>query len=181
MIKNYKAMQRLILLMLISVTPLIAGCSTTRTVTTGSSTAGDLYSVFRSLEGNWHSVSPGSGMPPATVNYRTIASGSAVVETVFAGTPHEMISVIYLDGEQLRMTHYCAARNQPHLYAKMIADDSVLFVTDYVSNHDDPAEVYMGEAKWTFSDKNNLTTNWWSFQDGKSGEPMVFNMTRLPD
>ena len=50
---------------------------------------------------------------PATVTFGLTGAGSTVVETQFPGKGHEMISMYHLDGEDLRMTHYCAAGNQP--------------------------------------------------------------------
>jgi len=166
------------MLMMVAVV-LLSGCASTQAVSSAGQTAEDLFSRFRSLEGSWTSTPDSPEMPPSTVTYHTIANGSAVVETVFAGTPHEMISVIFMDEDQLLMTHYCAARNQPHLVAREITDGSVHFVTDHVTNHADPDALYMGEARWVFTDENHLQTRWWSFQNGEMGEPLTFNMTRI--
>ncbi len=157
----------------------LSGCAPMQVVTSSGQTAEDLFSRFQGLEGAWTSTPDSAEMPPSTVTYHTIANGSAVVETVFAGTPHEMISVIFMDEDQLLMTHYCAARNQPHLVAREITDGSVHFVTDHVTNHADPDALYMGEARWVFTDENQLQTRWWSFQNGEMGEPLTFNMTRI--
>ena len=158
---------------------LLSGCAPMQVVTSSGQTAEDLFSRFRSLEGSWTSTPDSAEMPPSTVTYHTIANGSAVVETVFAGTPHEMISVIFMDEDRLLMTHYCAARNQPHLIARKITDDSVHFFTDHVTNHADPNNLYMGEAQWVFTDENHLKSRWWSFQNSEMGEPLTFNMTRV--
>ena len=45
---------------------------------------------------------------PATVTFRLTGAGSTVVETQFPGQGHEMITMYHLDGQDLRMTHYCA-------------------------------------------------------------------------
>ena len=52
---------------------------------------------------------------PATVTFGLTGAGSTVVETQFPGKGHEMISMYHLDGADLRMTHDCAAGNQPRL------------------------------------------------------------------
>ena len=165
-------------LMMVAVV-LLSGCAPMQVVTSSGQTAEDLFSRFRSLEGSWTSTPDSPEMQPSTITYHTIANGSAVVETVFAGTPFEMISVIFMDEDRLLMTHYCAARNQPHLIAQKITDASVQFVTDHVTNHADPDALYMGEARWQFIDDNHLKTRWWSFQNGEMGEPLTFNMTRI--
>ena len=48
----------------------------------------------------------GVGEPaPLTVNWHVTAAGSAVVETQFAGTPHEMLTVYTAQGPQLVLAH----------------------------------------------------------------------------
>ena len=52
--------------------------------------------------------------------YFTTGNGSAVVETLTVDGVPSMTTVYHLDGPDLRMTHYCAARNQPRLKASRI-------------------------------------------------------------
>src|SRR5438552_2636683 len=62
-------------------------------------------------------------------NFRVIASGSAVLETCFAGTPMEMVTVYYLKDDKLVQTHYCMLGNQPRmkLNAKKSSADTLVF------------------------------------------------------
>src|SRR5690348_14678733 len=46
-----------------------------------------------------------------SVIFKLTGAGSALVETQMPGAAHEMVSVYHLDGDDLRMTHYCAAQN----------------------------------------------------------------------
>ena len=48
---------------------------------------------------------------------KVTAGGSAVHETLFPGSAHEMVSVYHLDGADLVMTHFCALGNQPRMKA----------------------------------------------------------------
>ena len=50
--------------------------------------------------------------------YAVSAGGTAVVETVFPGSTHEMVTVYHLDGPDLVLTHYCMEGNQPRMRAK---------------------------------------------------------------
>ena len=71
--------------------------------------------------------------PKTTVEYRVTAGGSVVMETMFAGEPHEMITMYTVDGDSLVATHYCSGGNQPVLKlnaAKSTADELVF---DFVS------------------------------------------------
>jgi hypothetical protein len=41
------------------------------------------------------------------------SNGRAVIEKLFADTPHEMTTVYFLAGDRLQATHYCSIGNQP--------------------------------------------------------------------
>ena len=113
------------------------------------------------------------------ISYRTIANGSSVVETMLSGNPSEMISVIHQDIDHLRLTHFCAVGNQPHLIATEIGENHVTFETDHVANHPDTNSVYMGKATWTFIDEDHIQTQWWSFTNGEQDPPLVFDFERI--
>ena len=125
---------------------------------------------FRALEGTWVSTYDMPEWPPQEVHYETIAADSAVVETIFDGQPHEMMTVFHLDGEELHCTHYCAAQNQPRLIAETITSDRVVFATADVSNLASPDAMYMGAAEFTFIDEDHIEVSWTSFEHGKQGE-----------
>ena len=69
--------------------------------------------------GDWdgHVTSPDG--PPARVEFRLAGNGSALVERLFPGTDHEMVSIYHLVGSDLVLTHYCAMANQPRM--KLVA------------------------------------------------------------
>ena len=63
---------------------------------------------FKQLSGEWtgkevEGIHPGQQV---NANYKVTAGGSAVVETLFPGTEHEMVTVIQPDGADLVLTHY---------------------------------------------------------------------------
>jgi hypothetical protein len=75
--------------------------------------AADAFAHLKSLAGNWsgHAMTPDG--PPTTVSYRLTAGGTAVMETLFGGTPHEMLTIFTLNGNDVVATHFCGADNQP--------------------------------------------------------------------
>ena len=125
---------------------------------------------FRALEGTWLSTYENPEWPPVEVTYETIAADSAVVETVFAGQPHEMMTVFHLDGDQLLCKHYCAAQNQPLLVAEAITPERVAFATVDVSNLASPDAMYMGAVEFRFVDQDHIEVSWTSFENGQPGE-----------
>lgn len=76
----------------------------------------DVFDKLKSLEGTWSGkAGVGKDLEPTKVIYKVTAGGSAVMETQFPGTAHEMITLYHLDGGDLYLTHYCAAQNQPKM------------------------------------------------------------------
>lgn len=75
--------------------------------------AADAFAHLKSLAGTWsgHAMTPDG--PPASVSYRLTGGGTAVMETLFGGTPHEMLTVYTLNGDDIMATHFCSAGNQP--------------------------------------------------------------------
>jgi hypothetical protein len=117
---------------------------------------------------------------PATVTFGLTGAGSTVVETQFPGEGHEMISMYHLDGQDLRMTHYCAAGNQPRLKLDRARSqpDHLIFVFDGGSNLDPKKDLHIHGVEITFRDKDHVTSAWEGYQGGKSGGVHEFNMTR---
>ncbi|HET8646992.1 MAG TPA: hypothetical protein VFO85_15965, partial [Vicinamibacteria bacterium] len=74
----------------------------------------DAFARIKSLAGTWEGTAgAGTESFPARVSYEVVSNGQAVLERMFAGTPHEMLNVYYLDRGALVAVHYCSAGNQP--------------------------------------------------------------------
>ena len=75
------------------------------------------FERLRNLAGEWVAAEDGEMFRKGDVvaRYAVTASGSAVVETVFPGSPHEMLTVYHADGPDLVLTHYCMEGNQPRM------------------------------------------------------------------
>jgi hypothetical protein len=135
---------------------------------------------FAQLAGEW----VGKGMLAGKeeeihVVYKVTAGGSAVVETIFPGTHHEMVTVIHPDGDALLLTHYCMLGNQPHMKATPKAGDTkVAFEFVKVTNLKNDKAMYMRSATFTFVDKDTLKTEWTHYADGKETGKAVFELKR---
>lgn len=130
---------------------------------------------FRALAGDWVMTEDGQ---PMTVTYRTTAAGTAVVETLFPGTPHEMTTVYTQDGNDLVLTHYCAFGNQPHMRAKAPTGSVVDFVLDGGANLDPAKDPHMHEAKFQFVSTDEIQADWTSYAGGKATGTKVFHLKR---
>jgi hypothetical protein len=140
------------------------------------------FERLKSLAGTWEGkAGHGDASRQASVVYRVASGGSVVQETLFPGSPHEMISMYHLVGGELVMTHYCAAANQPRmkLDAKASTADKLVFAFDGGTNFD-PAKdghVHSGFISW----KGEELHNDWSFwQGGREVSHNVFALKRKP-
>lgn len=134
------------------------------------------FDKLKALAGDW-TKSDGDGSVAAT--YRLTAGGTAVVETLFPGTPHEMVTVFTLDKGDLVLTHYCAEGNQPHMKALKEGDaNAIAFKFDGGGNIKSQKDPHMHEASFTFKDADHLTSKWQFYKDGKPGELAEFNLVR---
>jgi len=79
----------------------------------------DVFERLKTLSGDWHSTTRGGA---TTVNYRTIANGSSVVETWTMSPTRQSMTVYTMDGERLLATHYCPQGNAPRL--QLVATDA---------------------------------------------------------
>jgi hypothetical protein len=91
------------------------------------------FETLRGLVGRWEGTYAWSGARTgegrAVAVYHLTGNGSSLVESLFMNGEEApaMTSVYHLDGEDLRMTHYCAAQNQPRLKATAIEPSRFLF------------------------------------------------------
>jgi len=88
-----------------------------------------MFDRLKKLAGQWEGTlewsegRTGSGQLKA--NYYLTGMGSALVENlIMVGDVPTMSTVYHVDGPDLRMTHYCAAQNQPRLKATHIDEST---------------------------------------------------------
>ncbi len=124
---------------------------------------------FKALAGEWVAAEDGEMTKKGELaaRYAVTAGGSAVVETVFPGKPHEMVTVYYLDGPDLVLTHYCVHRNQPHMRARNTAGTRIEFDYDGGTNIDPKRDRHMHSAWFEFVGPNEIRSEWTLLADGK--------------
>ena len=103
-------------------------------------TAAEALGRLKTLAGKWDARVMKEDGPPASVEYRVTSGGTAVMETLFGGTPHEMITMYTIEGEELIAQHFCAMGNQPRLRldrAKSSTDELIFAFDKVAGKHDD--------------------------------------------
>ena len=138
------------------------------------------FERMKELAGAWEGTSNMSKEgEKVRVEYRVSSGGSSIVETLFPGTPHEMVSVYFDNKGQLTMTHYCALRNQPRMKLQNEDAQNLNFVFAGGTNINPKKDAYMRSLTITFIDKNRIIEKWTLFQDGKEKETSVFELSRV--
>jgi hypothetical protein len=127
---------------------------------------------LKKLSGEWVAADA-DGKPTSQVvsSFKVTAAGSAVQETIFPGSDHEMVTLYHRDGADLVLTHYCALGNQPHLKADPKAPaDQLRFQFAGGSNLDPEKDMHMHEGAITFIDDDHIEWSWQAYKDGKPAD-----------
>ena len=114
---------------------------------------------LKALAGDWEE----------TLQYRTIAGGTTVLETSFDAHPgQEMATTFYLDGDRLMLTHYCMAKNAPRLEATAFADGGRTVVFTLVDGANLPTRDrgHMDKAVIRFVGPDRITSRWTWYENG---------------
>jgi hypothetical protein len=123
------------------------------------------FAQIRALAGEWTGSFEWTGGRTdkgiMNATYYVTGNGSAMVENLTVDGVPSMTSVYHLDGADLRMTHYCGAKNQPRLKASRIdaargiLDFSFVDATNLTSP--DAPHVYGLETRFLTTDHITLT------------------------
>jgi hypothetical protein len=99
---------------------------------------------------------------------KVTAGGSAVQETLFPGTPMEMVSVYHLDRGELVMTHYCVLGNQPRMKADPKSPaNQIRWVFAGGTNLDPAKDAHMHGGTVTFIDDDHIEFAGEAWEGGK--------------
>jgi hypothetical protein len=148
-------------------------------------TAKAAFKQLKSMVGTWSnkvkSDHPLGGNHDSKIVYKLTGAGSALVETDFPGAAHEMVSVYHLDGDDLRLTHYCAAGNQPRLKLDRARStlSKMIFVFDGGTNLDADTDMHIHGLVVTFQPDGHVDCAWDAFMNGKSTGTTLFQLSRV--
>jgi len=144
-----------------------------------------VFERLKKLAGRWEHVADeaaeGEETMPAgmVVTYEVTSGGSAVLETEFAGQPHEMLTIYTLNQGRLVLTHYCAMNNQPYMVATGIPDaDHVSFEAVALGNAPSLDAPHMHWAEMEFVNADHVRTRWTIRANGKPGFVGKMNLKR---
>ena len=135
---------------------------------------------LKSLAGTWEGTAQhGEQKFPTTVTWRVTAGGSAVTETLFEGTEHEMLTVYTVQDGRIVLTHYCAGGNQPFMKQRKGGSAGELaFEFAGGANLDPAKDPHMHSGLVTFLPDGRLRSEWQSWEGGKPTSKAIFELAR---
>ena len=96
----------------------------------------------------------------AQVSLRVTSMGNALMHEIkLEGRPDDPITMLYLDGDRLLLTHYCDAGNRPRMVGKMSPDGKTVEF-DFLDVAGSTQYGHMHHAGFTVLDANHHTEDW---------------------
>jgi len=135
--------------------------------------AGDLvaadakaFEKLKTLAGSWvGQLTTTPAVPDVTGSFvqlslQVTSRGHALAhEMSVSGLPDHPLTMFYLDGGRMTLTHYCDAGNRPRMVGKMSPDGKTLEF-DFVDLSGSNDRGHMHRAVFTFIDDNHHTEEW---------------------
>jgi hypothetical protein len=130
------------------------------------------FDKLKTLEGSWEgrvtTVPPNPDIENKSVQatLRVTSMGNAIMhEMRGAGRPDDPITMLYLDGDRLLLTHYCDAGNRPRMTGKMSPDGKTVEF-DFLDVAGGTQYGRMDHAVFTVIDANHHTEDWTYMEPG---------------
>jgi len=135
------------------------------------------FDKIKSLAGNWEGKSAGGN--PVHINYKLVSGGTAVMESILESGDAQMVTLYYLDGDHLMMTHYCMANNQPRMKADASTSSPTAIKFSFVDatnlSSPDAGHMYAHSIEW--KDSNHVTQHW-TWREGGKDKVETFELQR---
>lgn len=132
------------------------------------------FDKLKALAGDW-TTADGS----VAASYRVTGAGSAVVETLFPGSEHEMVTMYTMNKGDIVLTHYCSMGNQPRMRSvKGGGASTIAFKFDGGDNVVPAKDIHMHDMEFTFVDADHVKTAWHLHSGGKESEVKGFELVR---
>ena len=149
------------------------------------------FDKLKTLAGSWQgsatSEPPQDEMPAGTMmqlSLRVTSRGNALVhEMREAGKPDDPnhydhpVTMFYLDGDRLLLTHYCDAGNRPRMVARTSPDGKTVEF-DFIDVAGSTEYGHMHHAVFTFLDANHHIEDWTYMMPGDKPVHAHFDLQR---
>ncbi len=160
-----KAIRNLLPLLLVTASAALA--QTAAAPAAPPSDAQKAFDTMKSMQGTWTGSYQGTA---TTATLRVTSMGHAIVHEMRGeGRADDPITMIYLDGDHLYLTHYCDAGNRPRMEGKLSEDGrTVDFTLLDVGNLQPTQGGHMEHATFTAIDPAHHTEAWTFAMNGQA-------------
>jgi len=135
------------------------------------------YARLKTLVGEWEAD---TSMGKAHVSYELIAGGTSLVEKESGEKMPTMLTVYYLDGDRLLLTHYCMAGNQPRMQARAFNPETGEVDFEFLdATNLTPGAGHMHNAKIRVPGNDRLSAEWEFYENGQRKMAETFQYTRV--
>jgi hypothetical protein len=108
------------------------------------------------------------------------AGGSAIMEMLFEGTPHEMVTIYYdVARHKLGLTHYCMLPNRPKMIVQSVKMNEVTFSLIPNSGINAAKDDRMHSLTIDFEGDDTIVQHWTRFNHGKKKEVVELTFNRV--
>jgi hypothetical protein len=153
------------------------------------------FDTMKTLAGEWEGpvttdlpeamkAKMGVNSNPLHVSLRVTSRGNALVEEEQeAGTPLDYtkydhpVTMLYLDGDRLLLTHYCDAGNRPRMVARKSSDGKTVEF-DFIDVAGSTDYGHMHHAVFTIIDASHHTEDWTYIMPGDKPLRAHFDLQR---
>jgi len=148
-----------LVLVLIAATAFAADTAATQ------SDAQQSFDKLKTLAGSWEGTFEGK---PLHVTLRVTSMGNAILHEMKGGGPDDPITMLYVDGDRLILTHYCDAGNRPRM-AGTISPDGKTITFNFLDVSGSTQHGHMQSAVFSLVDADHHSEKWeFAMPDGKS-------------
>lgn len=128
------------------------------------------FTTLKTLAGSWDGTLSGTGTDMdgkvMHVTLRVTSTGNALMHEMngLAGRPDDPITMFYVDGDRVMLTHYCDAGNRPRM-AGVLGPDGKTLDFEFVDVAGSTQYGHMHHVMLAMGDANHHTEEW-TFMEG---------------
>jgi hypothetical protein len=124
------------------------------------------FARLKTLVGQWEADTKSGKVH---LSYELVSGDTAVLERESSETMPSMVTVYYVDGGRLLLTHYCMVGNQPRMQVKAFNSDTGDLDFQFLdaTNLASPGAGHMHNAKIRIVDNSHFVSEWQFYENGK--------------
>jgi hypothetical protein len=142
----------------------LIGCAPVQGHEASNGPGGAAFEKMKTLVGTWEAT-VATGIQRA--EFQLIANGSVIMNRLSGGMPHDMHTMLHMDGSEFMLTHYCAMRNQPRMVLAPGSDPNRLVFEFRDGRNIKPGDVYMSRVAFIIDGPNHHIEEWTHLAKGE--------------